>query len=99
MKTQGYANPTSMHVLTEAMRQAYADRAYFLGDPAFVKVPLEFLLSKKYARRIRDEIPNQKARTSKHMRHGQAPPNEGPSTTHLSVVDGEGNVVSTTQNH
>ena len=83
------------HLLTEAMRSAYLDRAIFLGDPdANPGMPVERLISKDYAARLRSGIPPDKARTSR-VEDIEAPA-EAPHTTHLSVVDEEGNAVSLT---
>src|SRR5690606_3360925 len=83
----------SLHVLVEAMKRAYADRARYLGDPAFVSAPVKTLLAKDYAA---------KQRASIDMRHATPadavlpPPHEGDNTTHFSVADAFGNVVSNT---
>jgi len=82
-----------MHLQTEAMRRAYADRNAFLGDPDFVEMPLARLLSKAYAATLRADIDSQGARPSPPPGRGGS---EGPETTHYSVVDPEGNAVSCT---
>jgi gamma-glutamyltranspeptidase/glutathione hydrolase len=81
--------------MVEAMRHAYLDRNTELGDPAFVANPLDRLLSKDYAARIRATIPADKATPSKDLTPGVAP-HEKPETTHYSVVDQAGNAVSVT---
>jgi gamma-glutamyltranspeptidase/glutathione hydrolase len=84
-----------LHLLTEAMRSAYLDRARYLGDPeANPDMPVDRLISKDHAGRLRDSIPRDKARTSR-VEDIEAPA-EGPHTTHLSVTDKEGNAVSLT---
>jgi gamma-glutamyltranspeptidase/glutathione hydrolase len=92
-----------VHLLVEAMRQAYRDRNSFLGDPAFVSNPLERLLSKDYAAAIRSAIdagphPNPPPLAGEGRGGGAAlrPPKEKAETTHYSVVDGEGNAVAVT---
>lgn len=85
----------TVHVLVEAMRHAFVDRNFLLGDPAFVKNPLEKLLSEDYAALIRAKIDPAKAATSKDVQPGIAP-HEGTETTHYSIVDTKGNAVSVT---
>jgi gamma-glutamyltranspeptidase/glutathione hydrolase len=90
----GAQTPASLHVLIEAMKRAYADRARYLGDPAFVHAPLTRLLSKDYAAKLRAEIDLDKATPVKATAAAQ--PHEGTNTTHFSVVDAQGNAVSNT---
>jgi gamma-glutamyltranspeptidase/glutathione hydrolase len=86
----------SLHLLIEAMKRAYADRARHLGDPAFVNAPLETLLAKDYAARLRAGLPTDRATPSKQLTAAPAAPREGTNTTHFSVVDRSGNAVSNT---
>jgi gamma-glutamyltranspeptidase/glutathione hydrolase len=95
MKALGYNSAASVHYMVEAMRHAYMDRNTFLGDPDFVKNPLERLLSKDYAASIRAQILPDKATPSSAVQPGTMP-HEKPETTHYSVVDKAGNAVSTT---
>ncbi len=90
----GFHSAQSVHLLTEAMRHAYLDRNTYLGDPAFVRNPVERLLSPGYAASIRAQITD-RATPSKDLRPGVAP-HEMPETTHYSIVDAAGNAVSTT---
>ncbi len=91
----GYGSAPYFHLLTEAMRSAYLDRARYLGDPeANPDMPVDRLISKSYAALLRKTIPLDTARPSR-VEDVQAP-DEGPHTTHLSVVDTEGNAVSLT---
>lgn len=85
----------SLHVLIEAMKRAYADRARYLGDPAFVKVPVATLTSKDYAAKQRASIDLDRA-TPWTDALSALPPHEGDNTTHFSVVDSAGNAVSNT---
>ena len=85
----------ALHDLIEAMKRAYADRAVYLGDPAFVKMPLAGLTSKKYAARLRARI-GERATPAADIRPGQPADNEGHNTTHFSVIDRDGNAVSNT---
>lgn len=85
-----------IHLLTEVERRAYADRSEHLGDPDFWQVPLEMLISEKYAiQRIQDIHLNQ-ATPSAEILPGENWPAESPETTHFSVIDKAGNAVSTT---
>lgn len=93
----GYGSADSVHLLAEAMRRAFADRAEYLGDPAFVRVPLKGLTSPDYAKSLRKQIDLAKATPSSAVKAGQPQAYESPSTSHISVVDSQGNAVSTTQ--
>jgi gamma-glutamyltranspeptidase/glutathione hydrolase len=84
-----------LHVLIEAMKRAYADRARYLGDPAFVSAPVMALTSKDYAARQRASIDLDRA-TPWTDALSALPPREGSNTTHFSVVDSQGNAVSNT---
>lgn len=84
----------SMHLMIEAMRRAYADRAQYLGDTDFVQVPVSGLVSKNYAAGLRQQILDSKPDAPVHA--GQPAPAESSTTTHYSVVDAEGNAVSNT---
>jgi gamma-glutamyltranspeptidase/glutathione hydrolase len=88
-------NARRAHLMIEAMKLAYADRALFLGDPASVNMPLANLMSKAYAARLRARIDPERARPSAEIRPGSAL-REGDNTTHYSVVDQLGNAVSNT---
>jgi gamma-glutamyltranspeptidase/glutathione hydrolase len=85
------------HLLAEVMRRAFADRAVYLGDPSFVTVPTEQLTSKAYAAKLRQSIRSDRATVSTDLRNPAVGAKESESTTHISVVDAEGNAVSTTQ--
>jgi gamma-glutamyltranspeptidase/glutathione hydrolase len=85
----------SLHILIEAMKRAYADRAHYLGDPAFVSAPVATLVTKEYAARQRAGIDLDHA-TPWADAVATAPPREGSNTTHFSVVDSFGNAVSNT---
>jgi gamma-glutamyltranspeptidase/glutathione hydrolase len=85
----------SLHILIEAMKRAYADRAHYLGDPAFVSAPVATLTTKDYAAKQRASIDLDHA-TPWVDALSVTPPREGSNTTHFSVVDGLGNAVSNT---
>ena len=84
----------SIHLIAEAMRRAYADRAAYLGDADFASVPVAGLTSLKYAAKLRQEI--LKSKPDAPVRAGNPAPFEGPNTTHFSVVDAAGDAVSNT---
>ena len=84
----------SLHVLVEAMKRAYADRARYLGDPAFVNAPIQTLLAKDYATKQRASINKMHATPAAAVL--VPPPREGDNTTHFSVADAFGNAVSNT---
>src|ERR1700744_4407878 len=88
-------SPGSLHVLIEAMKRAYADRAHYLGDPAFVSAPVATLITKDYAAKQRAGIDRDHA-TPWADAVSAAPMHEGSNTTHFSVVDSVGNAVSNT---
>ncbi len=94
LKAMGFNSAETVHVMAEAMRHAFMDRNTFLGDPAFVNNPLDRLLSKEYAAAIRQKI-GEKATPSSEVQPGMAP-HESTETTHYSIVDKDGNAVSTT---
>jgi len=86
----------SLHLLIEAMKRAYADRARYLGDPAFVNAPVQTLSSKDYAAKLRAGINPDRATPSSELTTIAKSPHEGSNTTHFSVVDSSGNAVSNT---
>ena len=98
LKEMGFRSAQSVHYQIEAMRHAYVDRNSYLGDPDFVKNPLERLLDKNYAAQIRAVIAPDKAGVSKDIKPGVSPHviTEGSNTTHYSIVDRWGNAVSVT---
>jgi gamma-glutamyltranspeptidase/glutathione hydrolase len=95
LKEWGFRSAVAVHHQIETMRHAYVDRNSYLGDPDFVKNPLDRLLSKDYAARIRAAIDPNKAGVSKDIKPG-VPPHEGTNTTHYSIIDKWGNAVSVT---
>ncbi|HXS05614.1 MAG TPA: gamma-glutamyltransferase [Rhizomicrobium sp.] len=95
MNTLPHHSAKSVHFLAEAMRHAFVDRNFGLGDPNFVKNPLGKILSAHHAADIRAKIDPVKATPSTEVKPGVAP-HEDAQTTHFSVVDGHGNAVSIT---
>jgi len=92
----GYGSADGLHLLAEAMRRAYADRAKHLGDPDYYDVPVDWLTGAAYAKELAAGIQMQKATPSTEIRPGTAPPAESRDTTHYSVMDADGNAVSNT---
>lgn len=86
----------TIHYLAESMKLAYADRSEYLGDPAFVKIPLKGLTSKAYANELLKTIDPNTARSGKSIKPGKPQPYESDQTTHYSVVDKAGNAVAVT---
>ena len=95
LRDLGYHSAQAVHYQIEAMRHAYVDRNSYLGDPDFVKNPLDRLLDKGYAEKIRAVIDPNKAGISKDIKPG-VEPHEGSNTTHYSIADKDGNAVSVT---
>ncbi len=95
MKELGFHSAAGIQLAVEAMRHAYVDRNFALGDPDFVSNPLDRLLSADYAAAIRAKIVPGKAGNSKDVAPG-VPPHEGTQTTQYSIVDKAGNAVSVT---
>ena len=92
----GAGGADNVHLLTEVARLAYADRSKHLGDPDFYPVPVSWLTSDEYARELAAGIDMQQARRSEDVAPGVAPLPESDDTTHFSVMDADGNVVSNT---
>ena len=106
----GNRSAESIHYTTEAFRRAFFDRAEFMGDPDFSKIPVAQLIDKKYAAAWRESIDPERASPSQELKrpavfsqleqyaetHAPADLHEGQHTTHYSVVDAEGNAVSVT---
>ena len=96
LKKWGWHTDSTVQVMIEAERRVYADRAKFLGDPDFVKIPTETLVSKDYLQQRWKDFSFDKATDSKNITGGVFPGYESTETTHFSVVDKEGNAVSVT---
>ncbi len=84
------------HLIVEAWKRAYRDRAEYMGDPDFVTIPTQRLLSLDYANALKTTIRNNLALPSKYLAAPQSQPPQGNNTTHFSVLDKHGNRVSTT---
>ncbi|MGQ3678732.1 gamma-glutamyltransferase [Tenacibaculum discolor] len=92
----GHNSTKSIQVITEAERRAYADRSFYLGDPDFVKIPIETLKSKEYTKNRMNDFSFKKATSSTDVSHGSITMIESDETTHYSIVDQFGNAVSAT---
>jgi gamma-glutamyltranspeptidase / glutathione hydrolase len=95
MKDFGWHSAKSVHVMAEAMRHAFVDRNFRLGDPAFVTNPMGELLSEDYAATLRATIDMGEAARSQDVQPGK-PPHGGTQTTHFSIVDAQGNAAALT---
>lgn len=91
-----WASSERHHVTVEAMRRAFADRAEYMGDSDFVKVPVAGLIDKAYADDLRKTIRIDRASSSEEIRAGRPAGYESGETTHFAVVDAEGNAVANT---
>ncbi len=89
---KGPQDPQSIHLIASAMQRAFVDRAVYMGDPDFVKVPVDKIISKTYAAKLRRRIGEQ-AQKSKDFDLKE----ESPETTHFSMMDKDGNVIASTQ--
>ncbi|MCK2043667.1 gamma-glutamyltransferase [Chromohalobacter sp. TMW 2.2308] len=92
----GFNSARTIHVMSEAMKRAYADRAEYLGDTDFVDVPLEGITSKAYADELREQIDMGRATPSDAIAAGDPLPYESNETTHFSIADDNGLAVSNT---
>ncbi|MDQ2656400.1 MAG: gamma-glutamyltransferase [Bacteroidota bacterium] len=92
----GHNSAGAVHLMTEAQRRVYADRAAWLGDPDFFNVPLAELISKKYSEKRMLTFDTERATPSRDISEGQIASVESHETTHLSVVDPDGNAVAVT---
>lgn len=95
LKSMGFQSPEQLHYVFEAMRRAYAARNEKLGDPDFVKMPIDELMSEAWASAQRATILPDRATPSSQIESG-VPSGNGPHTTHFSVVDADGNAVAMT---
>jgi gamma-glutamyltranspeptidase / glutathione hydrolase len=96
LSEMGHNSSDYLHVLTEVMRRAFADRAAYMGDTDFVKVPIAGMTSKKYAADLVKTIDPVNATPSSDVRARNATAYESPETTHYTIIDAEGNAASNT---
>jgi gamma-glutamyltranspeptidase / glutathione hydrolase len=92
----GFHTPEAVHLMAEAERRVYADRAEYLGDPDFVKVPVQELISGDYLKNRMNNFNPMLATSSAEISHGEITFAESEETTHFSVVDIDGNAVAMT---
>jgi gamma-glutamyltranspeptidase / glutathione hydrolase len=97
LNKHGLLSSQAIHFGAAAMQMAFADRAQFLGDPDFVKIPTELLLSKQYALQLSEKIPASRAMPSKDVHAGNTSKPESLETTHFSIMDKSGDMVASTQ--
>jgi gamma-glutamyltranspeptidase/glutathione hydrolase len=96
LSRMGHSSSERYHLLTEAMRRAFADRAAYMGDTDFVHVPIAGVVSKTYAAQQRLSIDLLRASSSAQVKAGKPPGYESSETTHFTIVDSAGNAVSNT---
>ncbi|MBL4887591.1 MAG: gamma-glutamyltransferase, partial [Flavobacteriaceae bacterium] len=96
LKEYGHNSQKTIQVITEAERRAYADRSFYLGDPDFVKIPADTLISKTYLDDRMSAFSFDAATLSSSLSHGALPGYESEETTHYSIVDQFGNAVAVT---
>ncbi len=96
LSEMGPGSAAALHVTAEAMKLAYADRSKYLGDPDFVEIPTDALVSKDYAKSLAAKISMDKATPSEDIAPGNLAIYESDETTHYSVIDSEGNIVGNT---
>lgn len=97
LKGMGFNSARYVHLVTETMRRAFADRSYFLGDPDFIDIPRSKLLSASYNKQRMESFSWDHATPSDEIDHGKIPSfKESLETTHYSIVDAKGNAVSVT---
>ncbi len=96
IKKWGHNSARTVHVLTEAARRTYADRSVYLGDPDFFSVPTQQLVADSYIKLRMATFDPEKATRSADVKQGKIAGHEPTETTHLSIVDKDGNAVSVT---
>ncbi|TPG31843.1 gamma-glutamyltransferase [Flavobacterium pectinovorum] len=96
LSKMGHNSEESIQVIVEAERRAYADRSQFLGDPDFVKIPINALLADSYLKERMSNFNVNKASLSSDIKEGNVTYNESTETTHYSIVDAQGNAVAAT---
>lgn len=91
----GFGSSKYVHLLTEALKHTFADRAEYMGDPDFIKIPLSMLTSKEHAKMLRDKIDENKTHESSY--YGSKSIEEDHGTTHYSIIDKYGNTIAATE--
>jgi len=96
LSSYGFHSVQAIQLMTEVERRAFADRAQHMGDADFYKVPVETLVSETYLKNRMNDYDPTKAGSSQTIKAGEMPRNPSEETTHLSVIDDEGNAVAVT---
>ncbi len=96
LKDSGHNSAKTIHILSEAMQRAYADRAEYHGDPDFYDVPIKQILSKQYSKDLSNQITGIRTPDGQIYEGDLKKYDESPDTTHFSVIDSKGNAVSNT---
>jgi len=96
LSSYGFQSVQAVHLMTEAERRAFADRAEYMGDADFYKVPVEILVSEAYLAQSMKDFDSTSAGNSQLVKPGKIPMKESEQTTHLDVIDKAGNAVSVT---
>ena len=96
LRASGHNSAQTVHILSEAMQRAYADRAQYHGDPDYYNVPVKTLLDKTYSFDLSKEILENRTPDGEIFEGDLKKYDESPDTTHFSIIDGEGNAVSNT---
>ena len=96
IKNYGHNSTKTIQVITEAERRAYADRSFYLGDPDFVEIPVDDLISEEYLKGRMDNFSFDQATSSDSLSYGVIPGYESSETTHYSIVDKFGNAIAVT---
>ena len=96
VRSMGHNSAAKFHLLAESMRRSFADRAEYMADPDFAEVPVARLVEKSYAKERGATIALDKATSSRQVGHGKLAASEGMDTTHFTVVDAAGNIVTNT---
>lgn len=97
LANSGPLSTKSIHLAASALQSAFADRATYLGDPDFTSVPVDTLISDEYLKNRRQQIPDDRARKASEVAAGKVTGYESTETTHISMIDNQGNAVATTQ--
>jgi len=96
LKDSGHNSAETIHILSEAMQRAYADRAEYHGDPDFYDVPIKQILNKQYSKDLSNQISGMRTQDGQIYEGDLKKYHESPDTTHFSVIDSKGNAVSNT---
>jgi gamma-glutamyltranspeptidase/glutathione hydrolase len=96
LKESGHNSAKTVHLLSESMQRAYADRAAYHGDPDYYEVPIQQMLNREYSRDLADQISESRTPNGQIFAGDLRKYDESPDTTHFSIIDSKGNAVSNT---